>query len=92
MINKKSGGNKVEKVSIVKCNSYDYELVERNVFECLDSLGYIKNKLNKGDKVLIKTNLLKKNSPFDAVTTHPTVVESLVRYFQVGFELLSVIK
>lgn len=72
----------MERVSIVKCNSYNYELVERNVFECLDSLGYIKKKLNKGDKVLIKTNLLKKNSPDEAVTTHPTVVESLVRYFQ----------
>ena len=71
-----------EKGSIVKCDSYDYDLVERKVFECLNNIDAIKDKVNRDSRVLVKTNLLKKNSPNDAVTTHPTVVEAIVRYFQ----------
>lgn len=72
----------MEKVCILSCESYDYELVEKKIFECLDSMENIKPKVRTGSKVLVKANLLKKNSPDDAVTTHPTVVESIVRYFQ----------
>jgi uncharacterized protein (DUF362 family)/Pyruvate/2-oxoacid:ferredoxin oxidoreductase delta subunit len=72
----------LEKVCILSCESYDYELVEKKIFECLDSMENIKPKVRTGSKVLVKANLLKKNSPDDAVTTHPTVVESIVRYFQ----------
>lgn len=72
----------MEKVCILSCESYDYELVEKKIFECLDSIENIKPKVRTGSKVLVKANLLKKNSPDDAVTTHPTVVEAIVRYFQ----------
>lgn len=72
----------MEKVCILSCESYDYELVEKKIFECLDSMENIKPKVRTGSKVLVKANLLKKNSPDDAVTTHPTVVEAIVRYFQ----------
>lgn len=72
----------MEKVSIVKCDSYDYQLVERKVFECLDNINEIKDRVKKDSKVLVKANLLRKNSPNDGITTHPTIIEAIVRYFQ----------
>lgn len=71
----------MDKVNIVKCKDYDYGKVINSVKECLDSLDGIK-KIEKGSRVLVKTNLLKKNKPEDAVTTHPYIVEGVVRYLQ----------
>lgn len=70
-----------ETVSIARCGSYEYKEVERSVFECLDHLGDITKKVG-GARVLLKVNLLKKNRPEDAVTTHPFVAEAVVRYLQ----------
>lgn len=71
----------MEVVSVLKCEDYELTRVQDVVNQSLDSLGDWKNKIKKGSKVLIKPNLLKKNNPEDAVTTHPTVVEAVVRYF-----------
>lgn len=68
-------------VSISKCIDYSYEEVISTVKECLDRLPEV-NQIEKGSRVLVKTNLLKKNKPEDAVTTHPFVVEGVVRYLQ----------
>lgn len=74
--------NRLKKVGIVKCSNYDYENVEKALFQCLDSLKGLKEKIKPGSKALVKVNLLKKNNPEDAVTTHPAVVEAIVRYLQ----------
>lgn len=68
-------------VNIVKCKDYDYDEVINSVKKCLEGLDGIK-KIKKGSRVLVKTNLLKKNKPEDAVTTHPYIVEGVVRYLQ----------
>lgn len=68
-------------VSVVKCQDYDYEKVIKSVSDCLNNIEGL-NKIEKGSKVLVKTNLLKRNKPEDAVTTHPFVVEGVVRYLQ----------
>jgi len=70
-----------ETVCIERCGSYDYKEVEEAVFKCLDGIGNIKERIG-GSKVLVKVNLLKKNKPEDAVTTHPFVAEAIVRYLQ----------
>jgi uncharacterized protein (DUF362 family)/Pyruvate/2-oxoacid:ferredoxin oxidoreductase delta subunit len=69
-------------VSIVRCEDYDFENVKKAVFEALDAIAAIKLNITKGSKVLVKTNLLMRKSPEDAVTTHPAVVEAIVRYLQ----------
>ncbi|EGO65811.1 DUF362 domain-containing protein [Acetonema longum] len=69
-------------VSITECAAYGYEEVEKAVFACLDNLPGIKSKMVSGARVLVKVNLLKRNAPEDAVTTHPAVVEAVVRYLQ----------
>ena len=45
--------------------------------ELLDYLGGIKKYVNKGERVLIKPNLLMRKSYEDAVTTHPMVVRCM---------------
>lgn len=79
----------LEKVSIVECDSYDYKKVEKKIFECLDNIDSLKKQIKNGNKVLVKANLLKKNFPDEAVTTHPYVVEGVVRYLQkLGCEVI----
>lgn len=69
-------------VSIARCGDYDYENVRKTVYEVLDGITAIRDKVTKGSKVLVKTNLLMRKSPEEAVTTHPAVVEAIVRYLQ----------
>lgn len=70
----------MSKLGIVKCDNYDYELVLKKVNQALEGLDSI-NSMKPG-RVLVKTNLLKKNKPEDGVTTHPYVVEGVVRFLQ----------
>ncbi len=69
-------------VSIVRCRDYDFENVKKAVYEALDGIEAIKSSITKGSRVLVKTNLLMRKSPEEAVTTHPAVVEAIVRYLQ----------
>lgn len=73
-----SGSQKV-KVSIIKCDDYDRELVYQKVKGSIDSLGGMVKFVSRGDKVLIKPNLLSPRSPDKAVLTHPAVLEAVVR-------------
>lgn len=72
----------MQKVSIVRCESYDMEQTQNAVFECLDRLEGIRDRIKAGSKVLVKTNLLMRKTPEDAVVTHPAVVEAIVAYLQ----------
>lgn len=70
----------MSKIAIYKCGDYEYRRVLDTVSMLLDDIPSIK--LLKPGKVLVKTNLLKLNRPEDGVTTHPFVVEGVVRYLQ----------
>jgi len=72
----------MDKVHIAKCDNYDYALVEKAVTECLDAVPGLREKLFDGARVLVKTNLLMRKNPEDAVTTHPAIIEAVVRYLQ----------
>lgn len=65
-------------VSIERCKTYDIETVQNTVEQCINHLGGINKYVKSGDRVFLKVNLLKKNSPEDAVTTHPSIVEAVV--------------
>jgi uncharacterized protein (DUF362 family)/Pyruvate/2-oxoacid:ferredoxin oxidoreductase delta subunit len=67
------------KVSIVRCKSYDRELVYEKVREAADILGGLQSFIKPGERVLIKPNLLKAMPPEAAVTTHPEVVRAVIR-------------
>lgn len=72
----------MNKVHITKCQDYDYHKVEQAVADCFEAIPEVKEKLFAGARVLVKTNLLMRKNPEDAVTTHPAVIEAIVRYLQ----------
>lgn len=79
----------MEDVIIKKCASYNYNEVERAVFSSMEYCLDLKTINKTTGKVLLKVNLLKKNLPEDAVTTHPAVVEAVVRYMQnLGWQVI----
>ncbi|MBR9678290.1 MAG: DUF362 domain-containing protein [Nanoarchaeota archaeon] len=64
-------------VSITKCESY--EEMDKAVGKCLQDLGGLKRFVRKGQKVLLKPNILADKTPDKAVTTHPALVEAVCR-------------
>lgn len=64
-------------VSFVECREYDDQLVKESIEKSFRNLGGIDQFINKGDRVLLKLNLLMKKKPEDAVTTHPVFVKGL---------------
>lgn len=66
------------KVAITRCCSYSRDAVSEAVRTAVDLLGGIETFVKKGDKVLIKPNLLSGNPPGEAVTTHPEIIRAVV--------------
>lgn len=64
-------------ISIVKCDTYEYDKVKNAVRESLDLLGGISGFIRPGDRVLLKVNLLIRRKPEKATTTHPSLVRAL---------------
>lgn len=62
------------KVSVVKADNYNIEIVDKAVNDAVNLIGGWQNFIKKGDKVLIKPNMLTNVTPEKAVTTHPEVV------------------
>jgi len=69
-------------VSIEKCSDYGIEGVSDSISRLLEPLGGMSAFVSPGEKVLLKPNLLKAALPEKAVTTHPSVVEAVVRQVQ----------
>jgi uncharacterized protein (DUF362 family)/NAD-dependent dihydropyrimidine dehydrogenase PreA subunit len=67
------------RVNIRKLDSYDPALLDEAV---RGFLGRLRNpKLTRNKRVLLKPNLLGAYAPERAVTTHPALVEALIRHF-----------
>ncbi|MCL2399374.1 MAG: DUF362 domain-containing protein [Defluviitaleaceae bacterium] len=63
--------------SIIRCNSYDYDLVYNSLAESIKNLGGFEPYIVPGERVLLKANLLMKKKPEEATTTHPIFVKAL---------------
>jgi len=70
--------NKNSIVSITECECYEYEKVYNSVKEALDNLGGISKYVKKGDKVVIKPNLIMMKKPEFCATTHPYVLKAVL--------------
>lgn len=66
----------MEKVSVVKCNSYKSEEVRKALEESLKNIDF---SFKKNMKILIKPNILSPHPPEKAITTHPIVIEELCK-------------
>lgn len=68
-------------VALKYCPEYTAD-VEKSLREGLAEWGGMPAFVKEGQRVLLKVNLLMKKKPEEAVTTHPSVVEAVVRLVQ----------
>lgn len=74
-------------VVLVRCPRYGDE-VEDALRKAFELLGGLRNFIRKGQKVLLKPNMLSARRPEEAVTTHPQVLRALIRLLKaIGAEL-----
>ncbi|MDI6759628.1 MAG: DUF362 domain-containing protein [Candidatus Brocadiaceae bacterium] len=67
------------RVAITQCDSYEPEVVLQKIQKLVDSIGGIDKFVRPGCKVLLKPNLLSAGTPEQAITTHPVVVDAVLR-------------
>lgn len=67
----------MEKVSIIRCEDYNYKKVKDSIKESIENLGGLNKYINQGEKILLKLNLLMKKAPEEATTTHPVFAKAL---------------
>ena len=64
-------------VSITKCDDYDYAAVKAAIEANITHLGGLEGYITRGERVLLKINMLMKKRPEEACTTHPVFVRAL---------------
>ena len=69
-------------VAAVRCASYDRAEVQEAVNRGLGLLGGAKAFVQPGERILLKPNLLSGRAPERAVTTHPSVFQTVATAFQ----------
>src|SRR5664279_739763 len=67
------------KVAIRKCKEYDLHEVFDIISEIYKNTG---GPDVKGKRVLVKPNILTDDDPAKSISTHPTVVEAMIRFLQ----------
>ena len=69
-------------VAIVRCSTYDYPQALAGVREVLEPLGGMGSFVKRGDRVLLKPNLLSGKHQDKCVTTHPALVKVVAQLVQ----------
>ena len=64
-------------ISLEECRTYEYQKVKEAVLKTFENLGGVEKYIKKGDKVLLKTNLVMRKKPEEAATSHPFVVQAI---------------
>ncbi|MBI2558603.1 DUF362 domain-containing protein [Candidatus Woesearchaeota archaeon] len=66
-------------VSLAKCSSYSQKDVDASARKLLDNLGGISKFIKNGQKVLLKPNIVTGMGPEESGTTHPAVIEAVIK-------------
>ena len=78
------------KVALIRCSEYENEIVYEAVKKGINLLGGLASFVKQDEKILLKPNLLRKATPEQAVTTHPTVFRAIAKLLrEQGYEKLS---
>ncbi|MHC4458691.1 MAG: DUF362 domain-containing protein, partial [Planctomycetota bacterium] len=77
------------KVALIRCESYHYATVKSSIARGIDLLGGPEKFAKKGEKVLLKPNLLAAEPPRKYITTHPTVFGAVAEIFMSTGALVS---
>ncbi len=67
------------KIAVRRCDEYDLHEVYDMISDIYKSTG---GPDVKGKKVLVKPNILTDDDPAKCISTHPVVVEAMVRFLQ----------
>lgn len=67
------------KLSVVRCETYNPEEVQSAARMAFGLLGGLRAFIKKGEKVLVKPNMLSARPPEDGVNTHTEVIRAVVR-------------
>ncbi|MDD2541728.1 MAG: DUF362 domain-containing protein, partial [Desulfuromonadaceae bacterium] len=65
----------METVSITTAEGYELSRLRHAVIELLEPIGGMSAFIRRGDRVLLKPNMLSAKEPDMAVTTHPALVQ-----------------
>jgi uncharacterized protein (DUF362 family)/Pyruvate/2-oxoacid:ferredoxin oxidoreductase delta subunit len=76
-------------VALVRCDDYEENMVHAAVEKAIDILGGIGKFVSKGDKILLKPNVLFGGTPDRAITTHPSVLTAVARIAREAGAILS---
>ena len=74
----KNSSNFINKVAIIRCDSYNKQELIKKIEACVELIGGFKKYIRPGKKILLKPNLLSATKPELAVTTHPIFIESII--------------
>jgi uncharacterized protein (DUF362 family)/NAD-dependent dihydropyrimidine dehydrogenase PreA subunit len=66
------------RVAIARCQGYQAEDVKAAMRMAVDDLGGIGKFVSRGEKILLKPNMLSPKPPEEAVTTHPEIVRAMI--------------
>ena len=69
----------MSKVSLIKCETYDQEILNEKICSAISLIGGFENLIKKDSKVFIKLNLVGDFEKEKAITTHPEVVRSIIK-------------
>ena len=67
------------KVFLSPCNTYDRKHVDQKIREAFAAFGGVNAIVQPGRRALVKPNLLLSAAPDQAVTTHPAVIEAILK-------------
>ncbi len=68
----------MKKVSLKYCDEYDLKKIKKLLIESIEEMGGLEKYISKGEKVLLKLNLLMAKKPEEAATTHPVFTKALI--------------
>lgn len=67
------------KVAIKSCSTYEIKTIQKYLEDSLEYIGGLDKFIKPGEKVLLKVNLTGPFAPEQGATTHPAVVQAVVR-------------
>ena len=67
----------MSRVSLLACDQYEIGLLKKTLGESVENLGGWEPYIAKGERVLLKVNLVSNKEPDAAATTHPLFVQAL---------------
>ncbi|MBU8850094.1 MAG: DUF362 domain-containing protein [Desulfobacterales bacterium] len=71
----------MSKVALIRCESYEYDIVKRSIERGILLLGGVSLFAQKDENILLKPNILVGDAPEKCVTTNPAVFKAVTEIF-----------